>query len=203
MYQLETERLLIRPLTHSDLPSVHRILDVEPSGSGDKLEHAGRKRWLDWTILGYEQFAALHQPPYGERGIALKETGELIGLCGFAPCLDRYEQLPGLAPGVQDGPVAWTTNEIGLYYAVASAHQGQGCASEAARALAAYAFGELRLRRIIATTTYDNPASQAVMRKLGMRIERNPYPQPEWLQIVGVLENPALTGDQQIRMRGT
>jgi hypothetical protein len=29
------------------------------------------------------------------------------------------------------------------------------------------------------------------MRKLGMRIERNPYPDPFWLQIVGVLANPA------------
>jgi hypothetical protein len=28
-----------------------------------------------------------------------------------------------------------------------------------------------------------------VMRKLGMRIERNPLPEPPWLQIVGVLDN--------------
>ena len=32
-----------------------------------------------------------------------------------------------------------------------------------------------------------------VMRKIGMRIERNPYPEPSWLQIVGVLENDAIS----------
>jgi len=30
-----------------------------------------------------------------------------------------------------------------------------------------------------------------VMRKLGMRIERNPLPEPHWLQIVGVLDHPS------------
>ena len=30
------------------------------------------------------------------------------------------------------------------------------------------------------------------MRKLGMRLERNPSPEPPWLQVVGVLENAAI-----------
>lgn len=38
-------------------------------------------------------------------------------------------------------------------------------------------------------TEYDNLASQAVMRKLGMRLERNPLLEPRWLQVVGILEN--------------
>jgi hypothetical protein len=29
-----------------------------------------------------------------------------------------------------------------------------------------------------------------VMRKLGMRIERNPFPDPPWLQVVGFIEQP-------------
>ena len=28
-----------------------------------------------------------------------------------------------------------------------------------------------------------------VMRKLGMRIVKNPYPEPPWMQVVGVLEH--------------
>jgi hypothetical protein len=51
-----------------------------------------------------------------------------------------------------------------------------------------YAFGTLKLGRILAGTEYDNAASIAVMRRLGMRIERNPHPVPEWFQIHGVLE---------------
>ena len=52
-----------------------------------------------------------------------------------------------------------------------------------------YAFGQLNLRRIVATTTYDNAASMGVMRKLGMRIEKNPYEEPRWFQVVGILEH--------------
>ncbi|HLF36431.1 MAG TPA: GNAT family N-acetyltransferase, partial [Anaerolineales bacterium] len=55
-------------------------------------------------------------------------------------------------------------------------------------ALIEYAFVRLRLARIVATTTYDNTASVGVMRKLGMRVERNPLAEPPWLQVVGVLE---------------
>ena len=52
-----------------------------------------------------------------------------------------------------------------------------------------HAFGHLRLRRIVATTNFENVGSIGVMRKLGMRIEKNPHQEPPWLQVVGVLEN--------------
>ncbi len=52
-----------------------------------------------------------------------------------------------------------------------------------------YAFTELKLRRIVATTTYDNVPSIGVMQKVGMRIEKNPFADPPWLQVVGILEN--------------
>ncbi len=52
-------------------------------------------------------------------------------------------------------------------------------------------FTELHLRRVLATAEHLNAASQGVMRKLGMRITRNPLPEPEWLQVVGILSNPA------------
>jgi RimJ/RimL family protein N-acetyltransferase len=42
---------------------------------------------------------------------------------------------------------------------------------------------------MVATTTYDNAASMGVMRKLGMRIEKNPYEEPQWFQLVGILDN--------------
>ncbi len=54
-----------------------------------------------------------------------------------------------------------------------------------------YAFDTLRVRRIVATTEHDNAGSQGVMRRLGMRLERNPFPEPPWLQVVGVLDNPS------------
>ena len=83
------------------------------------------------------------------------------------------------------------TVEVGLYWSVVPEQQRRGYATEAASALVDYAFETLRLARILATTDYDNSASIGVMRKLGMRIERNPLPEPEWLQIVGVLVHPS------------
>ncbi len=75
-----------------------------------------------------------------------------------------------------------------MFWAISPAFQGQGFATEAARALTSYAFGTLKLGRIVATAELDNAASIPVMRGLGMRIERNPYSQPEWFQIAGIVE---------------
>lgn len=188
---LATERLIIRELLREDLPAVHQLLDQDLRDAD--FENAGaqalaeRARWLEWTILSYEQLALLYQPPYGERAVTLKETGQLIGLVGFVPSLAPFEQLPAFAPA--GTPSRRATPEVGLYYAVAPAHQRRGYAAEAARAMVHYAFQELHLKRVVATTTYDNAASQGIMRALGMRIERNPYPDPPWLQVVGLLDN--------------
>jgi GNAT superfamily N-acetyltransferase len=85
---------------------------------------------------------------------------------------------------------------VGLYYALSPAYQRQGYATEAAQALINYAFTQLHLKRIVATTTYENVASIGVMRKLGMRIEKNPSPDPPGLQVVGILESRPAHGLQ-------
>jgi RimJ/RimL family protein N-acetyltransferase len=82
-----------------------------------------------------------------------------------------------------------STPEVGLFWALSFEGRGHGYATEAARGLIDYAFSALNLRRIIATTDHANFASIAVMRRVGMRIEKNPYPDPPWLQVVGILEN--------------
>ena len=192
MPTLETARLVIRPLTMDDLDAVYQILDVELADADTGGEGAGalddRRRWLQWTVLNYEELARLYQPPFGERGVALRETGQLIGLCGYVPYLNAFGQLPSFRAGHAARP-GLTSVEFGLYWAIAPAHQRRGYATEAARALLDHAFGELRLARVVATTSHDNAASIGVMRRLGMRIETNPYPDPPWLQVAGVLEN--------------
>lgn len=47
----------------------------------------------------------------------------------------------------------------------------QGFATEAARAVLAFAFGELKLHRVQARHFVRNPSSGRVMQKLGMRLE--------------------------------
>jgi RimJ/RimL family protein N-acetyltransferase len=185
---IETARLVIRPLALDDLDDIHRLLDVElreAFGSEKAKTRAERRQWLQWTVLGYEEFARLYQPPYGERAMVLRATRQLIGACGFVPCLNAFGLLPGFE---RDGPSRLCTPEVGLFYAVAPAQQRQGYASEAVRAMIDWAFAQLRLRRIVATTGRDNHASIRVMRRVGMGVVENPHPEPPWLQVVGVLE---------------
>lgn len=185
---LATERLVIRPLAMSDLEDVYRLLDVSQTGPE---QWQARVDWLQWTVLGYEQLASLHQPPLGERAITLRNSGELVGLAGYTPVFDALPQIPALAP---PGGMLRAVNacELGLYYHVAPAWRRRGIAQEAAQALIDFAFAQLHVWRIVATTTYDNEGSQAVMRRLGMAILSNPHPEPFHLQIVGVRYNPAV-----------
>ena len=116
---------------------------------------AERARWLQWTALSEEHLAKMHQPPYGDRAIILKATGELVGSVGFVPCLMPFEQLPYFGAHRSPAGPARSTPEFGLFWAISPAHQRQGYATEAARAMVDYAFRHLNLKRVIATTEYD------------------------------------------------
>lgn len=180
MLSLATPRLLIRPFTLHDLPAVHQMLDLDPArndpGSYGALSLEQRGEWLRWTIQSYAQLAWLHQPPYCDLAVDLSATGQVIGACGLAPCLAEFGQLPSLANGTALYGLSWP--EVGLYWEIASGQRRQGFAAEAGRALIDYGFRELKLRRIVAMTKYDNPASIGVMRKLGMTVEHNMLPDP-------------------------
>lgn len=192
---LETSRLVIRPFTIDDLQSIHQILDHELQDSDFGNEGSQtfevRTRWLQWTLLNYEQLSKLKQPPYGERAIVQKDSKELIGICGYVPCLDCFEQLCDFNQTEKPAYQSLATTEFGLFYAISKSFQGFGFATEAAVAMTTYAFEHLHVKRIIATTTYDNAASVNVMRKLGMHLKKNPLSSPAWLQVVGVLNNPS------------
>ena len=200
MITLATPRLLIRPFTLDDLPAVHQMLDLDPErndpGSYGALSLEQRRDWLRWTIASYSQLAWLHQPPTYDLAIELSATGELIGACGFAPCLAEFGQIPSLAGGQRLHGLTWP--EIGLYWEIASNQRRQGYATEAGQALIGYGFETLKLRRIVAMTRHDNAASIGVMRKLGMRVERNVLPDPPWLQVVGIIESKQDFGNRRL-----
>lgn len=173
--ELRTQRLLIRELTMHDLETINDVLN-EAYASRVSLDE--RERWLHWTVLGYEMFARLEQPHYGERAVVSPETEELLGVVGIVPYL----------AAASDAPEARATPEVGLFWAISPDHQGNGYAAEAARAVVDYLFTQERLGRIIATTGYDNLPSQKVMEKLGMTIHRIGESQPDQF-VVGLLEN--------------
>ena len=187
---IETERLIIRSFILDDLQVIHRILDQTLS-DGSKVDDEAalmeRRSWLEWSLLSQEWLPKMGQFPYGDRAIMLKSTGTLIGATGYVPMLDIYDQIPELMSGV--APSKYRVPEVGLFWAIDPIYQRQGYASEAAQGLIEYAFKHLRLKRILATTEYENIASQAVMQKVGMKLTRNPLPTPPCLQVVGVIEN--------------
>ena len=185
-----TNRLVIRTFVLDDLQVIHRILD-QTLGDGKNVEDQAalleRRSWLQWSILNQEWLPKIGQTPFGDRAIILKSTQAVIGAIGYVPLLDIFDQIPELRTAAMVSK--YTTPEVGLFWAVDPNYQRQGFASEAAQGLIEYAFKHLKLKRILATTEYGNTASQGVMRRVGMKITRNPLPDPPWLQIVGVLEN--------------
>jgi RimJ/RimL family protein N-acetyltransferase len=185
---LQTERLTVRDLTATDLDAVHSLLDIDLRM--DNRTRHDRGRWLDWTILDYEQRHRIHQPPYGEYAVELTHTRQVVSLVGLAPSLMPFGLLPYYTTHPLGEPCAHNIPEVGLFWATATAHQRRGYASEAAAALIAFGFATLQLARIVATTEHDNAASIAVMRRLAMRIERNRLPAPFYLQVVGIIDNP-------------
>ena len=130
------------------------------------------------------RLARLEQPPYGDRAVILRNSGELIGMCGLVPYVAPLHQFPSFGAKLNGRSEA----AVGLYWAIAPKHQRRGYATEAGRALIDFAFEKLGLDRIIATTGYRNLASQAVMRKLGMRVEENPFRKAPPIQVLGFLE---------------
>ena len=179
---LETERLVVRPFRLDDRDPVHRMFDHEIYQPGWPL--AIREEWLQWVARNPRGLELVEQPPYGDRAVTLKD-GTLVGSVGIVPYFIPLRQLP-MFGGVEN---ALTQAEVGLYWAFAPAHRRKGYATEAAKALVQHLFTVERLNRVIADTGYTNLASQGVMKKLGMRLEQNPFAEPTWMQVVGILEN--------------
>jgi hypothetical protein len=184
MRTIDTDRLTIRAFVHGDGDVYARLIDaafgVDGHGSAED-----KRVVFEYHVAADAGLALLHQTPYADRAIVKRDSGEIIGSVGFAACLMPFGQLPSFET------TPHFTNEVGLFWALFPEHWGHGYATEAAAAMIAYAFDDLRLRRVVATTEHDNTRSLNVMRRLGMRLERNPRSEPAWFQTVGILDNPS------------
>ena len=155
---IETERLILRPVEGRDwraihryqsLPEVVRYLPHEPFTEDDACAFA-----LRWSEQARQAEQARPQSDeWPEMLVAQhKASGRLIGHLPFEKFSPKYR-----------------TREIGWVFA--PGHQGQGYATEAARAVLGLAFEKLGLHRMVATCDPRNRASYRVMEKLGMRRE--------------------------------
>jgi ribosomal-protein-alanine N-acetyltransferase len=151
---LETDRLILRPLTMDDLDdlaALYRDPEIRRYFPEGVISYEETKEELEWQIennyakYGYGLWATIH-----------KETGKFIGRCGLLPWhLDGSETL-----------------EVEVAYLLAKEFWGQGLGTEVARAILNYGFETLRLTRMICMTDPDNRASRNVAVKMGMTLER-------------------------------
>ncbi len=162
---------------------------------GDDVSLPQRKQVLQREII----LADWHDGSrlFGARGIFLQETHQLVGLCGFHPWLWSPAQKalfwPNLlATTVPSADYGHASFELSILYGLSDRQRGQGYATEAARALIAYAFDTLQVKRVFANTTRSNVGSINVMARAGMRIAHHPtHPDEEWPDgpaVVGCIE---------------
>jgi ribosomal-protein-alanine N-acetyltransferase len=148
---IETDRLLMRPVTRDDLPTMLRFR-ADPEVS----------RYLGGPAMSTPEFVArrfdFYLDCHRRRGIGMcalmrKPDTEMIGWAGLQPLEE--------------------SGEIEVGYGFDRPHWGQGYATEAANAWLRYGFETVGLERIVAVAVPENKGSRRVMEKLGMKYERN------------------------------
>nr|WP_145492718.1 MULTISPECIES: GNAT family protein [Streptomyces] len=146
---LTTERLVLRPFTPDDLDAYQRLPEVarylyRPPLTREQCERslARRAAGTAWAEDGDDLVVA----------VCRAGDGVLVGEIVLKLASARARQA-----------------EIG--WALDPAHSGRGYAAEAARAVAALAFGELAVHRLFARLDVLNTGSVRVCERLGMRRE--------------------------------
>ena len=149
--RLETPRLILREYTEDDVPAVlayqgdPRYLRYYPwqERTFDDVQRFVR-RFIDWQAESPRRRFQL--------AVLLRESGALIGSCG-----------------VRRKPNDDTEADIG--FELSPEHWGRGYATEAATAMAAFAFRDLGMHRLSSWCIAENAASARVLVKLGMSLE--------------------------------
>jgi RimJ/RimL family protein N-acetyltransferase len=146
---ITTSRLLLRPLNEADLEAL--------LGYRNDPEVARYQSWTKITPKEAQAFveqAAAAVPGPGRSlvfAITLPESGLLIGDC-----------ILKISEDGQQGEIGFTLSPL---------YQGQGYGVEAVQGLLDYAFGTLKLHRIVAVTDARNTPSAKLLERLGMRRE--------------------------------
>lgn len=143
MVVLETERLILRNLEIEDIDSV-----MDFWGDVEVMKYCGGAGTRERELRALQYYINMEK----ERGFSpyltiLKESGEIIGVCGFNPPNNGYDSE--------------------LMYHLAKKYWGKGYATEAALACIDYAKKSLKISKIGASIDPENNVSQKVLEKLG------------------------------------
>lgn len=143
---LETERLILRPLTMDDAQTAfHRwTSDERVARYMIWTAHQSINDTLEWLKLTIETVTCDTKYDWG---IVEKDSGYLFGSCGI-----------------------YFKEDIGLYeigYRIMHDHWNKGYTTEAAKAMIDFAKENLKVKQLFARHHVDNPASGKVMIKNG------------------------------------
>ncbi|MDI3288489.1 GNAT family N-acetyltransferase [Polyangium sp. 15x6] len=141
-----TERLTLRKLTLADAPFIFRLVNdpdflVYIGDRGVRTLEDAEAYIRNGPIGSYERHG------YGLWGVAVKETGELIGMSGLL----KREQYA----------------DVDIGYAFLPEFRGGGYAFESGSAVLGLASEVFALRRVIALVAPANAASIGLLKKLG------------------------------------
>lgn len=179
MKPLETDRLLLRPFTPED-EAIHQAVFSDPEVCHfycrDTKTIEEVRVWL-----AYRQRQAAGED-FGFLAVVRRDDQVLLGLVALQPYVNSWIVF-------EDAPASpYHRLEVELSYAFGRAYQRQGYATEACRAVIAYAFRELKLPRIAYAVDGDNIASWSLMKRLGFRLGKDLHTD-DGTGVIGILEN--------------
>lgn len=149
---LETERLLLRPLTTNDAESAFLNWTSDPDiAKFMRWElHSNISETFEWLV---SEETLIESDSVYNWGFVLKETGELIGSGGlvFIESKNMYE----------------------LGYNIMKKYWNQGFTTEAAKVIIDFGTNELNQRQFYCCHAKDNPSSGKVMTKVGFRYQND------------------------------
>lgn len=147
---IETERLILREVTTEDDRDMLEYLSdqdvVKPMGLEPFQTESDVWDEINWYKSIYNEGTGIRW------GITLKDSGKVIGSCGFLNMLSKHHRA-----------------EIG--YELSQEHWGKGIASEALEAVVTYGYQHFQLERIEALIEPANFPSQKLVEKQGFKRE--------------------------------
>lgn len=147
---IETERLVLRPLSSDDAVEIARLAaDRDIAATTLHIPHPYKLQDAE-EFIG-KQEAAFEAGTSANVAVTLRSNGSLVGAIGLAVRRD------------------YARAELG--YWIGKPYWNDGYATEAGRAMVGYAFETLGLNRVCAHHFARNAASGRVLQKIGMRLE--------------------------------
>lgn len=186
---LETDRLLLRPLVSTDFDDLHAIHERGFGDGSRYLTEEGlnlSRKVLGWVELN-EWFP--RQRWWNTRLIVQKSDQKAVGEIAYVPMPFPLDAV--IAGEIADFSKTIQTMELSMVWGILPEYRGKAYAAEAAQTLIEFAFKQFNLRRVMADTEHENKSSQSVMRKAGMTLYQSKLTGTDWVQTVGVRDNPA------------